>query len=149
MITKSYNTYMSEKGIVILTTCIIVAFIAIFFFVLASVYHVKKGHAIVMEKMQEYYGIYQSGWYWFWPFLYHRVGYYNLKPTKQIRLSNGKKAEITYEIVDLKKYHYSKISVETFINKITIDKTNVDLEFLKVNLAQIGIILINIRPINC
>ena len=53
MITKSYNTYMSEKGIVILTTCIIVAFIAIFFFVLASVYHVKKGHAIVMEKMQE------------------------------------------------------------------------------------------------
>lgn len=148
MITKSYNINMTTKGLIILLTCIGVFLIGVIFFVLTGIFHVKKGHAIIIEKVKMYHGTYQEGWYWFWPFLYQRVGYYNLNPTKNITLKNGRHAEIKYRIFDLKLYHYSKITVEAFINKITLEQVVVNLEFLKSNLKQIGVELITIRPID-
>lgn len=139
---------MTTKGLIILLTCIGVALIGIIFFILTGIFHVKKGHAIIIEKVKSYYGTYESGWYWFWPFLYQRVGYYNLNPIKTITLRNGRRAEIKYHIFDVKLYHYSKITVEAFINKITLEQVVVNLEFLKSNLKQIGVELTSIKPID-
>lgn len=138
---------MSEYEIVIWISLGVAILIGCIFFIMSCIYHVKKGTVIVVEKMQEYYGIYQEGWYWFWPFVYRRVGYYRLETKKEIRLNNGKRALLHYKILDVKKFHYSKINLEAFINKITLDKLDVTVEFLKSNFLQIGVELINIIPL--
>lgn len=134
----------------IIALCIIIGsiVIGIIIFFIGCIYHVKKDTVMVMERMQKFFGLYYKGYYFFNPFLYRRRGVYPLNETKKIiRLNNGKKAEVTYKIIDVMKYHYGDISIEKLFNNLSITVEKVTLEILKKELLNIGIELYNIKPI--
>jgi regulator of protease activity HflC (stomatin/prohibitin superfamily) len=121
----------------------------IIIFLLSCIFYVKKNHVIIIEKMQKYHGTYSHGFHWFWPFIYHRVGYYALVPLKRIiRLNNGRKASIEYQIIDPLKFHYVHSSIESFINKMSLEESEINFEIIKKNLAAIGIDFINIKAVD-
>ncbi len=118
-------------------------------FVLSCIYYVKKGHVIIVEKMEKYFGTFGHGFHWFVPFVYHRVGYYAIVPIKRtIRLVNGRKALIEYQITDPLKFHYIHTTVEHFINNLSLEKQEINLDLIKSNFSAIGITFISIKPID-
>ena len=138
----------NKKKKTIIISLIIAAIIGILFFIASCIYYVKKGHVIIIEKMQEYYKTCSHGWYWFFPFAYRKVGQYKLEDNKlTFTLNNGKKAEVIYNITDVKLFHYTKKPVGQYINEITLFKENIDFDYLKTNLQNIGIELISISQI--
>lgn len=139
---------MGELNFALMIALIVSAVVGVLFFIFACLYHVKKGTIIIVEKMNEYYQTYGEGWHWIWPFIYRRVGYYSLEATKEFRLNNGRKCKVHYKLVDPKKYHYNHMSVQDYINKITLSIDKVTYDFLKDNLATIGVELINLWGVN-
>lgn len=118
-------------------------------FVLSCIYYVKKGHVIIVEKMERYFGTFNHGFHWFFPFVYHRVGYYAIVPMKKtIRLINGRKVLIEYQIVDPLKFHYVHTTVEHFINNLSLEKEDINLDIIKTNFEAIGIKFISIKSID-
>lgn len=120
----------------------------IIIFFIACFYYVKKDTVIVIEKVEKFHGLYYHGLYFLWPFLYRRRGTYPLNETKKvIRLNNGKKAEVSYKIFDVMKYHYGAISIEKLFNNLTLNEEKVTLEILKKELLNIGVELYNIKQV--
>ncbi len=139
---------MSDETIYVIVAISIALFIGILFFVLTCIYYVKKDTKMIIEKMQEYYKTCEHGWYWFWPFVYRRVGYYTTNNAKKtFYLNNGKKVEIKYNIIDVKTYHYTQKPIDRFINEITLLKEDISFDYLKDNLLKIGVELISIRQV--
>ena len=132
----------------IISICIIAGsfLIGVLVFFLAGIYHVKKDQVIVIEKVEKFYGLYYHGIYFFWPFVYRRRGTYNIKQNKKtIRMNNGNKAEFTYKVIDVMKYHYGGISIENLVNKLIISDEKVTLQILKKEFSNIGLELLNIK----
>ena len=78
---------------------------AILFFLTGFII-VKKNHIAIIEKAGQFEGIYESGWHYFRPLLYRRAGMYK-KGEAQIKLEiNRINYLLTYEIIDVKKFHY-------------------------------------------
>lgn len=118
--------------------------LVIFFF--AGLYRVKKNHAIVVEKMKRFHGIYKSGFHFFLPIIYTREGYYCIEEMeKVVQIPNGKKLRIRYKIEDLKKYHYSYISLDALINKIRAEHESVNNDILIEEFDKLGLKFISIR----
>jgi len=144
-----YYCFMETEDLVILIVVLGTLLFGAIIFVMSCVYYVKKDHVIIVEKMENYHGTYEHGFYWFWPFVYHRVGYYATKPIeRKIRLSNGRKALINYQILKPKEFHYFHTTVESFINKMSLENVDMNFEAIKENFASIGIDFISIRAID-
>lgn len=140
---------MNQEQLVILIVVLITLVFGSIVFVLSCVYYVRKDHVIIIEKMQKYHGTYTKGFYWFWPFIYHRVGYYAIIPLKRkIRLNNGRKVLIEYRIVDPFTFHYVQTTVESFINKMSLETSELNLKLIKENFAAIGVEFISIKAID-
>ena len=115
-------------------------------FFLAGIYKVKKDKAMVIEKSEQFYGIYKEGLYFFMPVLYKRKGVYTLVPMeKDIHIDGLRDMVITYQVVDVKKYHYYEGDVELKIQSTYEKFPNLDEETLRNELENIGIKYISIR----
>ena len=120
--------------------------LSILLLLLVGTYIVKKGCVIIIEKYDEFYKICPKGWYFFLPVKYRRVGYYRIEEqTRVITLGNQNKIALTYQIEDVKKYHYSKIRIEDYIEQIRLNNEVIDKELLINELNKIGIKYISIR----
>lgn len=131
--------------IIIIPSVIIVGLLILF---LCGIYHVKKNEIYIMEKYNEFYKTIEEGWYYFTPLIYHRAAKYKKGILKRtIHLENGNDINIDYEIIDVKKYHYSKKKISDTLIELTSDKTNITLDYLNSNFVNIGIKIINITKI--
>lgn len=141
-----YHCFMDQADLVILIVVLGTLLFGAIIFVFSCVYYVKKDHVIIVEKMENYHGTYGHGFHWFWPFVYHRVGYYALVPVeRKIRLNNGRKVLVKYRILKPKEFHYFRTSVESFINKMSLENVDMNFETIKENFATIGIEFISIK----
>lgn len=120
--------------------------LAIIIFLFAGIYKVKKNHVILVEKMKKFHGIYKSGLHFFLPVIYTREGYYCVEEMeKTVQIVNGKKLKIRYKIEDVKKYHYSYITIEKLLNKIRDNYESIDKDILIEEFNKLGLKFISIR----
>ncbi|MCR5333249.1 MAG: hypothetical protein K6E11_04465 [Bacilli bacterium] len=75
-------------------------------FVLTGFINVRKGRVAIIEKAGEFVGIYREGTYYFAPIVYRRVGMYSMGEISETYLINRIDYKVTYEIIDVMKYHY-------------------------------------------
>ena len=81
--------------------------IGVLIFFLAGVHRVPKKHAIIIEKAKEFYCVYDSGTHFKMPIAYQKVGVYCIVPqVRKYTANNGNHLDITFQIEDVKKYHY-------------------------------------------
>lgn len=115
-------------------------------FFLAGIYKVKKDKAMVIEKAEQFYGVYNQGTYFFMPVLYKRKGVYTLVPMeKDIHIEGLRDMVVTYQVIDVKKYHYYQGDVEQLIRDTYEKFPDLNEETLRNELENIGIKYINIR----
>ncbi len=115
-------------------------------YLLAGVYIVKKNKAILIEKNAQFYGVYTKGVHFFWPIIYQRQGVYSVGENKQdIHIQNGRVLVLTYEIVDVQKFHYSEKNIEQTINEVNSSTEEMTEELLVNALNEIGVKFISIR----
>lgn len=75
-------------------------------FFLTGFIRVYKGRVAIIERVGQFVGLYKPGIYYFAPILYRRVGMYRVGEIKEKYLINRVDYQITYEIEDVKQYHY-------------------------------------------
>ena len=121
---------------------------ALIFFI-SGIYKVKENKMMVIEKVEQFYKVCPPGTYFFMPIIYKRKGVYTMTPMeKDIHIENGKTLIITYQVIDVKKYHYTTESIEEKINeanKVNIEMSN---EILKETLEEMGLKYLGIREKN-
>lgn len=111
------------------TEMFILVLVAIFvlggiLYALTGFIKVKKGHVAIIERIGNFTGIYKPGLYYFAPLLYRRVGMYKVGETKSDFVINRISYRLTYEIIDVKKFHYiGKHDLEGVI-KASLKETN-------------------------
>ena len=117
-------------------------------FMLAGVHRVKKYYAIIIERAGEYSKTLYQGVHFAFPIVYQRVGYYCIAP--QIRryiTKSGNKLSITYQVEDVKKYHYSHIDLSIIMRKIEEENSEIDFAVLESNFSKYGLRFINIKRV--
>ena len=120
--------------------------LGLFIFFLAGLYHVKKDYAIIIERAREYYKTYEKGWHFKMPIKYQRVGLYCLAPQVRTYIANnGNKLSVTYQIVDVKKYHYSGMKFEVLMKVIEKENSEITLTVLENKFNEYGLKFINIK----
>lgn len=117
-------------------------------FALTGIIHVKKNRVAIIERIGEFKGIYQSGFYFFAPLLYRRVGMYRLGIIEETYNIKRNKYKITYEIVDVKKFHYEgKHDIETIL-LVSLNEKRSDLsDILIKRYEHIGVKFIKLEKI--
>ena len=137
---------MGPLEITLLIVVIVVLVIGPLIFFLSGIYKVKKNQVMVIEKIDTFYKLYEEGKYFLMPILYKRRGVYTLgKQTRLLKIEGLKDIEITFEINDVKKYHYSKDDVISKINEVYYSGVQIDEEILKNSLMDIGVTFISAR----
>ena len=137
---------MSELDIVLLIILSSVILLSVIIFFLSGVYRVKKGYTMIIEKAEEFYKECGEGKYFFMPVVYKRKGIYPLSPLeKDVHLENGNTLILTFQIIDVKKFHYSSRDVELEINKAAKENEEMDEEVLRSTLENIGVKYLGIR----
>ncbi len=109
---------------------------------------VKKGRIAIIERLGLFVGLYKPGLYYFAPMLYRRVGMYRVGEIKEQYLINRINYQITYEIVDIKQYHYvGKHDIEGVLNVTLKDSKDNLSEVLIRRCALIGVKFIQLEII--
>ena len=86
---------------------------------------VKKDRVAIIERVGQFVGLYKPGLYYFAPMLYRRVGMYRVGVIKDQYLINRIDYQLTYEIVDVKIYHYvGKHDIEGILRASLKDSRN-------------------------
>ena len=115
-------------------------------FFLAGFYKVKKNQAMVIEKAEQFFGVYQEGKYFFMPLVYKRKGVYTLSPMeKDVHIEGLRELIITYQVIDVKKYNYYDGNVEDLVRRVYEKNPELDEETLRAELENIGIKYLGIR----
>ncbi len=122
--------------------------IGLLIFFLAGLHRVPKNHVIVMEKARNFYCIYEKGTHFKMPIAYQKAGVYCVVPqTRTYTANNGNHLDITYQIVDVKLYHYSGLRFEDIMHKIEKENSEINLTTLTDNFNKYGLKFINIKKI--
>ena len=117
-------------------------------FLLAGLYKVKKGYAAIVEKAGEYHHTLDSGWHFAMPIAYQRVGLYCVLPQiRRYTTKAGNKLSITYQIEDVKTWHYSHTELEVVMRKMEEENEEINLDILKKNFTKYGLKFINIKKV--
>ena len=115
-------------------------------FFLAGVHHPKKDYAIIIERAGEYYCTYTSGTHFKMPLAYQRVGNYCTAPIIRGYITKANNhIMITYQIEDVKTFHYSRTKFEDIMEKIEKENKEVNLQVLTDNFTKYGLKLISIK----
>ena len=132
--------------LVIIITIPSVLLLGLLIFFLAGIHHPPKKHAIVIEKVKEFYCVYDKGTHFKMPIVYQRVGTYCIVPqTRTYIANNGNSLDITFQIEDVKKYHYSEIKFDEIMKKIEKENSEINLTILTNSFSEYGLKFISIK----
>lgn len=117
-------------------------------FALTGIIKVKKGYKAIIERVNEFYDIKETGFYYFPPLIYRRAGMYKIGEIKRNILVKRDEYQIIYIIEDIKKYHYiGKHDIESIIEKALKEK-NIDLSsYITDRCELIGVRFISLSKI--
>ena len=124
---------------------IIAIIIGIILMFLTGFIYVKKDYTAIIEKLGVYHGTYKSGFHYFAPFVYRRVGMYKNSPSEVELTINKTIIRIKVVVLDFKKYHYATKSFMDVINALKGKEYEEITQFiseLQNNLIDIGCSLI-------
>ena len=137
---------LSTLDIVILITIPSALLIGLLLFFLAGLHRVPKNHAIVIERMKEFHCIFDKGVHFKMPIVYQKVGVYCIAPQiRRYTANNGNKLEITYQVIDVKKYHYNFIKLEDLMARVEKENSEINLTVLTDKFVAYGLKFIGIK----
>lgn len=117
-------------------------------YALTGFIHVKKGCVAIIERVGNFVGLYKPGTYYFAPVLYRRVGMYRIGEISSNFYVNRDEYKITYEITDVKKYHYvGAHDIEGILNASLKDSKDNLSEVLIIRCENIGVRFIKLEKI--
>ena len=139
-----YELTNLDIALLIATGAAIVVGAIIFFSV--GIYHVKEGRAVIIEKAGLYYKTLEPGWHYCFPIIYQRVGYYVTAPQiRRYQTLSGNKLSVTYQLEDVKTFHYAQTQFETIMRKVEVENPEINFEILQKEFAKRGLKFINIK----
>ena len=137
---------MSSLDIALLIIIASVVVIGSLLFFLSGIYKVKKNQVMVIEKAGEFYKLYEEGTYFLMPLMYKRKGVYTTsKLEKNIHIDGLREMILTYQVIDVKKYHYYDGDVSKCIEDTYQKSEEMSEEILINSLSEIGVKFISIR----
>lgn len=137
---------LSSLDIAMIISIPAVILIGIGIFLLAGVHRVPKNHAIIIEKMKEFYCVYDSKTHFKMPIIYQKVGVYCIVPqVRKYVANNGNSLDITFQIEDVKTYHYLGVTFEEIMRKIEKENSEINLTILTDTFSKYGLKFINIK----
>lgn len=139
------SSYLEPWQFGLIMLIIVLTGLALFF--LTGFTYVRKNRIAVIERLGMFTGLYKHGLYYFMPLVYRRVGYYRIDEISEIYKINKEKYRITYEIIDVKKFHYiGNHNVLVILEKNINNSDNLSAS-LKENYNQIGVKFIRLERI--
>ena len=123
----------------------VILLLALLVFFLAGLQRVPKNHAIVMNKAGEFYCVYDKGTHFKMPIIYQRAGVYCVAPVvKKYIANNGNHLDITYQIVDVEKFHKNKITLDDLMRRIEKENSEINSTVLSEKFSMYGMKFINV-----
>ena len=117
-------------------------------FFLTGFIRVYKGRVAIIERVGQFVGLYKPGIYYFAPILYRRVGMYRVGEIKETYLINRVDYQITYEITDVKQYHYvGHHDIEGILRASLMDSRDNLSETLIKRCEEVGVKFITLEKI--
>ncbi|MCR5505698.1 MAG: hypothetical protein K6F07_01730 [Bacilli bacterium] len=139
---------MSDLDKALIISASIAVALGLVFFFLAGVHKVKKNYAVIIEKAGEYYKTFDEGWHFAFPIIYQRVGLYCIIPqVRRYTTLKGNRLSITYQIEDVKTFHYCHMQLEVIMRKIEEENSEIDFAVLESTFARYGLKFINIKRV--
>lgn len=136
---------LSALDIALLISAGVIIVLGILVFFLAGLHHVPKNHAIVINKAGEFYCVYDKGTHFKMPVIYQRVGTYCISPIVQKYIANnGNHLDITYQVVDVEKYHKNHIALDDLMKRIEKENSEINSTVLSEKFSLYGLKFINV-----
>ena len=136
---------LSALDIALLISAGVILLLAVIVFFLAGIQRVPKNHAIVMNRAGEFYCVYDKGTHFKMPIIYQRAGVYCIAPVVQKYIANnGNHLDITYQIVDVEKFHKNRIHLEDLMRRIEKENSEINSTVLSEKFSMYGLKFINV-----
>ena len=136
---------LSTLDIALLISAGVILLLAVLVFFLAGIQRVPKNHAIVMNRAGEFYCVYDKGTHFKMPIIYQRAGVYCIAPVvKKYVANNGNHLDITYQIVDVEKFHKNRIHLEDLMKRIEKENSEINSTVLSEKFSMYGMKFINV-----
>ena len=136
---------LSALDIALLISAGVILLLAVIVFFLAGIQRVPKNHAIVINKAGEFYCVYDKGTHFKMPVVYQRAGVYCIAPVVQKYVANnGNHLDITYQIVDVEKFHKNRIHLEDLMRRIEKENSEINSTVLSEKFSMYGLKFINV-----
>jgi len=136
---------LSALDIALLISAGVILLLAVIVFFLAGIQRVPKNHAIVMNRAGEFYCVYDKGTHFKMPIIYQRAGVYCIAPVvKKYVANNGNHLDITYQIVDVEKFHKNRIHLEDLMKRIEKENSEINSTVLSEKFSMYGMKFINV-----
>ena len=137
---------LSTLDIILLASIGGALLLGLIIFFLAGLHKVPKNHVIVIEKAREFYCIYEKGIHFKMPIIYQKAGVYCVEPlVRKYVANNGNHLDITYQIVDVRKYHEFGQGFEDIMKIIEKENSEINLTTLSNSFEKYGLKFINIK----
>ena len=136
---------LSALDIALLISAGVILLLAVLVFFLAGIQRVPKNHAIVMNRAGGFYCVYDKGTHFKMPIIYQRAGVYCIAPiVKKYVANNGNHLDITYQIVDVEKFHKNRIHLEDLMKRIEKENSEINSTVLSEKFSMYGMKFINV-----
>ena len=136
---------LSALDIALLISAGVILLLAVLVFIVAGIQRVPKNHAIVINKAGEFYCVYDKGTHFKMPIIYQRAGVYCIAPVvKKYVANNGNHLDITYQIVDVEKFHKNRIHLEDLMKRIEKENSEINSTVLSEKFSMYGLKFINV-----
>ena len=136
---------LSALDIALLISAGVILLLAVLVFFLAGIQRVPKNHAIVMNRAGEFYCVYDKGTHFKMPIIYQRAGVYCIAPVVQKYVANnGNHLDITYQIIDVEKFHKNRIELDDLMKRIEKENSEINSTVLSEKFSMYGLKFINV-----
>ena len=137
---------LSALDIALLISVGVIVLLGALVFFLAGIHRVPKDHAIVINKAGQFYCVFDKGTHFLMPIAYQRAGVYCTAPMVQKYVANnGNHLDVTYQIVDVEKYHNNRISLDDLMKRIEKENSEINSTVLSEKFSLYGLKFININ----
>lgn len=137
---------LSTLDLVIVLSIVGALILGALIFFLAGLHHPPKNHAIIIERAGLYDSTYDSGTHFKMPIVYQKVGVYCIVPqVRKYIAQNGNHLDVTFQIMDVKKYHYCGYRFEEIMRMIEKENSEINLTILTDKFEQYGLKFIGIK----
>lgn len=140
--------YISALDQALLITTLIFISLGLIILILCGFYKVGEDRVIIIEKSREFYKECHQGIYFFFPIIYQRVGSYIISPLiRRYTTRSNVTVDIVYQVIDVKKFHYSHLTFENIMQKIEKENSDINIAVLTDNFTKYGLKFININKV--